>query len=175
MNNFKKVLNFHFFIVILLLFLSCTEAEPLNKENYSQKKIKYFTFHIGQIPIQAELAILPRERETGLMYRDELKIGTGMLFVFKSATPQKFWMKNTRIPLDIGYFDENGILKEVHAAKPFDKSGIPSKSKKIQIVLELNLNDFRSQGIKIGDRINFEDIRKAITERGLDPNDYLKL
>ena len=63
MNNFKKVLNFHFFIGILLLFLSCTEAEPLKKENDNQKKIMYFTFHIGQIPIQAELAILPKERD----------------------------------------------------------------------------------------------------------------
>ena len=63
MNNFKKSTQFPFFIGILLLFLSCTEAEPLKKENDSQKKKTYFTFHIGQIPIQAELAILPRERE----------------------------------------------------------------------------------------------------------------
>ena len=90
MNKFKKVLNFHFLTGILLLSISCTEAESPKEENNSHKKTEYFTFHIDKIPIQAELAILPKEREVGLMYRDELRLGTGMLFVFKSATPQEF-------------------------------------------------------------------------------------
>ena len=173
MNNFKKVLNFHFFIGILLLSLSCTEAVPFKEEKNSPKKNEYFTLHIGKIPIQAELAILPKEREKGLMYRDELKPGTGMLFVFKSAKPQKFWMKNTRIPLDIGYFSSDGVLKEIHAAKPFDLSGVPSRSKEIQFVLELNLKGFYEQGLKVGNRLNLEDVRNAISSRGLDPQDYL--
>ena len=175
MNQIKNVLNFHFLAFSILSSISCNEAETIEDKKNLSSETKLFNFRVGKNIIRAELAILPKEREKGLMFRDKIKMGSGMLFVFKHPTPQKFWMKNTRIPLDIGYFDENGILKEVHAAKPFDKSGIPSKSKKIQIVLELNLNDFRSQGIKIGDRINFEGIRKAITERGLDPNDYLKL
>jgi uncharacterized membrane protein (UPF0127 family) len=108
------------------------------------------------------------------MYRDELKLGTGMLFIFKSATPQKFWMKNTRIPLDIGYFSSDGVLKEIHAAKPFDLSGVPSRSKEIQFVLELNLKGFRDQGLKIGSRLNLDDIRNVISKRGLDPKDYLR-
>jgi uncharacterized membrane protein (UPF0127 family) len=174
MNKFKKVLNFHFFTGILLLSLSCTEAVPFKEEKNSPKKNEYFTLHIGKIPIQAELAILPKEREKGLMYRDELKPGTGMLFIFKSATPQKFWMKNTRIPLDIGYFSSDGVLKEIHAAKPFDLSGVPSRSKEIQFVLELNLNGFRDQGLKIGSRLNLDDIRNVISKRGLDPKDYLR-
>ena len=65
MNKFKKVLNFHFFTGILLLSLSCTEAVPFKEEKNSPKKNEYFTLHIGKIPIQAELAILPKEREKG--------------------------------------------------------------------------------------------------------------
>ena len=173
MNKFKKVLKFHFLTGILLLSISCTEAESPKEENNSPKKTEYFTLHIGQIPILAELAILPKEREKGLMYRNELKPGTGMLFVFKSATPQKFWMKNTRIPLDIGYFSSDGVLKEIHAAKPFDLSGVPSRSKAIQFVLELDLKGFGDQGLKVGNRLNLDDIRNAISKRGFDPQDYL--
>ena len=98
--------------------------------------------------------------------------GTGMLFVFEQATQQNFWMKNTRIPLDIAYFSPNGKLVEIHAAKPFDLSGVPSRSKNIQFVLELNLNDFRNQKIKIGDRLDLEEIRIAIEKRGLNPKNY---
>jgi hypothetical protein len=98
--------------------------------------------------------------------------GTGMLFVFEQATAQKFWMKNTRIPLDIAYFSPDGKLKEIHAAKPFDLSGVPSRSKNIQFVLELNLHDFRKQKIKIGDRLNLNEVKEALNKRGLNPIDY---
>ena len=81
-------------------------------------------------------------------------------------------MKNTRIPLDIGYFSPKGKLMEIHAAKPFDLNGVPSHSKNIQFVLELNLHDFRNQKIKIGDRLDLSEIRNAIKLRGLNPKNY---
>ena len=173
MDQIKKIFNFHCLAFILLSQVSCKQAPQVDEKNSLTTKTDTYVFHVGDKPIHAELAILPKESETGLMFRDELKSGTGMLFVFKDATPRKFWMKNTRIPLDIGYFDENGILKEIYAAKPFDKTGVPSKSKNIQFVLELNKNDYRAQGIQIGDRINLDDVKRAITARNLNPKDYL--
>ena len=95
-----------------------------------------------------------------------------MFFIFENAAPQRFWMKNTRIPLDIGYFSPEGILLEIHAAKPFDLTGVPSRSKKVQFVLELNQGDFRKLGIRIGDRIQLREITKMIVRRGLPPEDY---
>jgi uncharacterized membrane protein (UPF0127 family) len=50
---------------------------------------------------------------------------------------------------------------------------VPSKSKNIQFVLELNKNDYRAQGIQIGDRINLDDVKRAITARNLNPKDYI--
>ena len=173
MDQIKKIFNFHCLAFILLTQVSFKQASQVHDKNSHSTKTDTYVFHVGDKPIHAELAILPKESETGLMFRDELKSGTGMLFVFKVATPRKFWMKNTRIPLDIGYFDENGILKEIYAAKPFDKTGVPSKSKNIQFVLELNKNDYRAQGIQIGDRINLDDVKRAITARNLNPKDYI--
>ena len=173
MDQIKKIFNFHCLAFILLTKVSCKKAPQVDEKNSPTTKTDTYVFHVGDKPIHAELAILPKESETGLMFRDELKSGTGMLFVFNDATPRKFWMKNTRIPLDIGYFDENGILKEIYAAKPFDKTGVPSKSKNIQFVLELNKNDYRAQGIQIGDRINLDDVKRAITARNLNPKDYI--
>ena len=95
-----------------------------------------------------------------------------MLFIFEKASDQKFWMKNTKIPLDIGYFSPDGKLKEIHAAKPFDLTGVPSRSSKIQFVLEMNFRGFRKEGIKIGDRLNLKDVRQALQQRGFDPDNY---
>jgi uncharacterized membrane protein (UPF0127 family) len=166
----KVILNFQFLLLFFLLFSSCKKgtSEKQNKPSEQQ----YFFFHIGETKIKAELAILPEERQKGLMFRKKMEPGTGMLFVFEYGTPQKFWMKNTRIPLDIGYFSPKGKLMEIHAAKPFDLNGVPSHSKNIQFVLELNLHDFRNQKIKIGDRLDLEEIRNAVKLRGLNPKNY---
>ena len=170
MKQTKVILNFQFLLLFFLLFSSCKKGKSEEENKPSEQQ--YFFFHVGETKIKAELAILPEERQKGLMFRKKMEPGTGMLFVFEYGTPQKFWMKNTRIPLDIGYFSPKGKLMEIHAAKPFDLNGVPSHSKNIQFVLELNLDDFRNQKIKIGDRLDLEQIRNAIKLRGLNPKNY---
>ena len=53
-----------------------------------------------------EIADDDPERARGLMFRDELPTGRGMLFIHDREEPQAYWMKNTRIALDILYFDD---------------------------------------------------------------------
>ena len=56
------------------------------------------TLTIGKQKVVAEVAATPEQRSTGLMYRFSLKPDHGMIFVFETAEPQAFWMKNTFIP-----------------------------------------------------------------------------
>jgi uncharacterized protein len=60
----------------------------------------------GGAIIHAELADTPQKRAEGLMYREHLGADRGMLFTFLQAQAWTFWMKNTKIPLDIIWMNE---------------------------------------------------------------------
>ena len=57
-----------------------------------------------------EIADNDAERAQGLMYRDKMSAESGMLFIHDAEEPQAYWMKNTKIPLDILYFDDGRKL-----------------------------------------------------------------
>jgi hypothetical protein len=78
------------------------------------------------------------ERAQGLMFRDSMPAGAGMLFAYEKAGPVAFWMKNTRIPLDMVFADAAGTVVHVHEnAIPLDERPIPGGDG-IQYVLEIN-------------------------------------
>ena len=60
----------------------------------------------GGVIIQAEIADTMKKRAEGLMYREHLAKDRGMLFTFDQPQPWTFWMKNTKIPLDIIWMNE---------------------------------------------------------------------
>lgn len=73
--------------------------------------------------LQVELALTDAAREQGLMFRKSLADGAGMLFIFPSAEPHSFWMKNTLIPLDMIFADTDGlVLGCVEQAEPMTTS-----------------------------------------------------
>lgn len=63
-----------------------------------------------QIVVDAEIAADNASQARGLMERTELAPDAGMLFVFLKPQLLAFWMKDTLIPLDILFFEENGSL-----------------------------------------------------------------
>jgi uncharacterized protein len=76
------------------------------------------TVELGGQTFTVEVAADDYSRMRGLMFRDTLAQDHGMLFVFDSEQPLAFWMKNTRIALDILYFDEGLRLVSIAANTP---------------------------------------------------------
>lgn len=68
--------------------------------------------------IQAELADTALKRAQGLMFREHLADDRGMLFIFGDAQPWTFWMKNTKIPLDIIWMDAKKTIVHIERNVP---------------------------------------------------------
>lgn len=92
----------------------------------------------GAARFSVEIADDAAERARGLMFREELGKGQGMLFVYDSPHRVSFWMKNTPLPLDLVFVGPGGVVEKVHAmAVPFDETLIPGGDD-ITHVLEIN-------------------------------------
>ena len=101
-----------------------------------------------------EIADTPETRARGLMFRDSMDADHGMLFLFDRADPQAFWMKNTHIPLDILYFDENYKLVSMQERVPpcrSDPCSVYPSTGPAKYVLELNSGTAEKLGVKAGD------------------------
>ena len=114
---------------------------------------------LGHQRYQVEVATTPEERARGLMFRDELAADHGMLFIHEREEPQAYWMKNTRIPLDILYFDDARRLVSQQRDVPPCTLGdgcppYPSDAP-ARYVLELNAGEAARLGLQDGAEIRF--------------------
>jgi uncharacterized membrane protein (UPF0127 family) len=96
------------------------------------------------------------EKSRGLMFRRTLDSQKGMLFLYESEEILYFWMKNTYIPLDIGFFDKNRILRTVKTMKPHDLTSVSSDFP-VMYALEVNKGWFEANNVRLGDRFVFVD------------------
>lgn len=109
-----------------------------------------------------EIADTPDSRERGLMFRQEMPAGSGMLFIFDDEDVRTFWMKNTYIALDILYFDAEKRLVSAQLDVPpcgeqircpFYPSAGPAR-----YVLELSAGQSKNLGLKPGDILVMEGV-----------------
>ena len=107
---------------------------------------------------KVEIADTPQERRQGLMYRKELAVDRGMLFIFDKEDHHGFWMKNTLIPLDIIWLDKNKqvihIEENVQSCQEDTCPAVYPKQKALS-VLELNAGEVQQLGLKTSDRACF--------------------
>lgn len=101
-----------------------------------------------------EIADNSATRESGLMYRENLKENKGMLFIFPKEDIYSFWMKNTLIPLDIIWINQNKEIVFISKNnQPCENNLCPLINPNIQAkyVLEINSGLSEKIGLKLGD------------------------
>lgn len=103
------------------LMISCDKKEPNISEENNKVEIEFtkdgeleFLNENGEPfkKIDIEIAETDNRRARGLMDRSQMDEDKGMLFIFGDDEIRRhtFYMKNTRIPLDIMYFSKDSVL-----------------------------------------------------------------
>lgn len=131
----------------------CTLCASATFAQSAQVDLPRIQLSVGMHLVNAQVATTPHQRETGLMYRSEMPVGEGMLFVFESASGLCFWMKNTLIPLTAAFIAEDGTILNLEDMKPMTTDSHCAK-KPARFVLEMNQGWFAKRGIREGQKIN---------------------
>ena len=139
-------------IISLFILLIIIIAIMLINLNYKKQAEVCFKNHCFKV----ELAVSPEERSRGLMLREKLDQGKGMLFIFEKEEEYSFWMKDTLIPLDIIWINENNEVVFIASnAQPCkDLSCLTIRpDKKTKYVLEINEGIAKEIGLTEGERM----------------------
>ena len=113
---------------------------------------------IGNKSYQVSLAETEEEQMKGLQGVHTLPEDEGVLFVFEEPGDVGFWMKDTLIPLDIIYINDDDEVIAVEQGVPGDETILEYSD--VKYVLEVN----KDSGIKIGDELDIEDEEDSESE-----------
>jgi uncharacterized protein len=132
------------FLLCSLILLTACQKETQNKQEVCFQDVCY----------EVEIPKTQQEFTQGLMYREYLPENQGMLFIFQETQKHGFWMKNTLIPLDIIWMNEELEVVYIAQAVPCEEEPctIYAPDTEALYVLEINQNQTIKNNINIGDK-----------------------
>jgi len=148
-------------LAVLALGASLLAAQEGGTVGFARDRLAVRTAAGAEHAFEVELATSAEQRALGLMNRDALAPDAGMLFVFETVREVSFWMKDTRIPLDLLFIDAAGMIVHIAAkATPYSTAPIPSRAP-VKAVLEIAGGRAAELGIAVGDRVRHATFQAA--------------
>lgn len=134
--------------------LSCRGVPPQGER--PQSGLPTVAMQLGGRKFTLEVAATEQTRAAGLMHRDAMPVDHGMIFVFPAPERLGFWMKNTRIPLDIIYVADDQRIVSIHQMKPHDTRSVHADGQ-AKWAIELNDGAAARLGLKAGQKLDIPD------------------
>ena len=146
-------------LVVVFLPAAMAQAQQTSDEQippevfFPRSQLSVETSRGATHQFTVELATSSDQQRRGLMFRDSMAQNHGMLFVFDTPRPLSFWMRNTRISLDMLFLDSQGrVVNIARRTTPMTDTGYRSAGP-AKAVLEINAGLSDLLGIAPGDRV----------------------
>ena len=105
--------------------------------------------NIGEHALDARIARTPEQRALGLQHRQEMGENEAMLFVCGRREVQKFWMKDTPVPLSIAFLGDDVTILHLDDLEPLSLE-VSSSRHSVLYILEVLQGWFDTPGIQLG-------------------------
>lgn len=146
-KNKSKIIFISLIIIFCLIIISFI---------FPLKKTKFPTdtgLMINNNSYYLEIASTPKQRQIGLSKRTSLCPNCGMLFIFEKEGIYPFWMKDTYVPLDIIWLDNQNKIIKIATVLETNSEKTYVNQQKAKYVIELNANETFKLDLKVGDTI----------------------
>ncbi|HLX96093.1 MAG TPA: DUF192 domain-containing protein [Verrucomicrobiae bacterium] len=153
-------------VLAAVLLAGCKKAEtaaaPTSPDSQlptqAQPKLPTLKIYLGAETLDAELAITPREEQTGMMFRTNVTDESAMLFVLHEPlrAPDGFWMTNCPVSLSAAYIGPDGVIEEIHHLEKNDNTPVIAAHDNVVFVLEVNDGWFQRHNVSTGMLIRTE-------------------
>jgi len=122
----------------------------------AQPKLRTMKLYVGAETIEAELALTPKQEQTGMMFRTNILETDAMLFPLPYPMRASFWMKNCPESISAAYLTPDGVIQEIHHLEQNDTNAVEAAREDIQFVLETKEGWFARHHVGVGMAIQSE-------------------
>jgi uncharacterized membrane protein (UPF0127 family) len=147
------------------ILAGCTQTPPPaapvassanNEPTQAQPKLRTMKLYLGAEALDAELALTPKEEQTGMMFRTNIQETDAMLFDLQVPQRARFWMKNCPESISAAYITPDGVIQEIHHLEQNDTNAVLAAREDILFVLETKDGWFARHNIGVGTLIQSE-------------------
>lgn len=141
--------------LLALLLAACGSDAPAVGEPDDGRVPLTIRTSDGEVTLRVEIADSSAERAEGLSGRRSLPADAGMAFVWDEPVTPSFWMKETLIPLQIAFWDEDGRIVASFEMEPCTADPCPTygPDELIAGAAEANAGWFTEHGVDVGDTV----------------------
>ena len=151
----------YIFVLLLVTGMPIVDQAAVPAESYSgtAQTLPSVETRLASHTLSIWLARTSEEKAKGLMFAESMQNDQGMLFIYQSPRIMAFWMKNTRIPLDLIFFSDdleiNGWIEGMQPGYGVPEQNLPHHVSELpaQYALELNAGSISRLKLKLGDRL----------------------
>ncbi|HEX4382469.1 MAG TPA: DUF192 domain-containing protein [Myxococcales bacterium] len=145
-------------LAILICMAAChSEAAPTATPSKPALPTGTIRFETPRGPwvVKVEIVADDASRQRGLMFRRDLPVNTGMLFVFQASAEQSFWMHNTYLSLDLIFLGDDRAVVGVYPNAPPQSDDPRGIGKPSRYVVEVSAGEALAHGVGPGTKVAF--------------------
>ncbi len=142
-------------LLLVLVLSACGSEEPARDGGRVPLRIRTAE---AEVTLRVEIADTSAERAEGLSNRRSVPADAGMAFVWDRPVEADFWMKDTLIPLQIAFWDDDGRIVALFEMAPCAADPCPTYGPDEPIVgaVEANAGWFTEHGVRVGDTVELD-------------------